>query len=164
MDSYTLLKRKLLKFDYYKNRSEFKIDEYDDDELVFYWKCRKCEYGIITNCKDCLFDAFLWACINDKLNILKIMYNAGYRDIHQENNNALFWACRKGNLKVVKWLYSIGDYDFMTLVLCRSASHEEKQSKVWKFLNNIVCELYKKKENKKKIHVLFLVSSSESDG
>lgn len=151
MDQYTLVKKGLIKLGYYKNRAEFSIDEHDMDELVFYRKCRKCEFGIITNCKDCLFDAFLWAWANGKLNILKTMYNAGYCDVHQENDNAIFWACRKGHLNVVKWLYSTYDYDFMTLVLCRSASNEEKQSKVWKYLHDIVCELYKKKKIKKGI-------------
>lgn len=86
------------------------------------------------------------------------MYKAGYENVHQENDNALFWACRKGHLNIVKWLYSKYDYDFMTLVLCRSASHEEKQTEVWNFLNEICCKLYKKKENEKQLKSELLMS------
>ena len=161
MDKYRFLKSYLTRLGYYKERSECTIFGEDTDELVFYWKCRKCEFGVMTNCQDCLFDAFLWACVNGRLDVLELMYEAGYTDIHAENDNALFWACRKGYLEVVKWLYSIGNYDFMTLVLCKRVSYEEKQSKVWKWLADIVRELYIKKENKKKM--LFFVSSSESD-
>ena len=141
MEQYTLLKRKLIKLNYYKDRSEYSSDDHDEHELVFYWKCRQCEFGVTTNCNDCLFDAFLWACAHGKLPILKTMYKAGYEDVHQENDNTLFWACRKGHLNIVKWLYSKYDYDFMTLVLCRSASHEEKQTEVWNFLNEVCCKL-----------------------
>lgn len=148
MEQYTLLKRKLIKLNYYKYRSKYSSKGHNEDELVFYWKCRQCEFGVTTNCRDCLFDAFLWACANGKLPILKTMYQAGYEDVHQENDNALFWACRKGYLNIVKWLYSKYDYNFMTLVLCRRASRKEKQTEVWNFLNELCCKLYKEKGNK----------------
>ena len=36
MDQYTLLKRKLIKLDYYKYRSQYSSNDNDEDELVFY--------------------------------------------------------------------------------------------------------------------------------
>ena len=107
------LKSYLTHLGYYKERSECKIfGEDDTNELVFYSKCRKCEFGVVTNYQDCLFDAFLWASANGRLEVLQMMYEAGYKDFHHENDNALFWACRQGHLKIVKWLCSTIHYDF----------------------------------------------------
>ena len=160
MDPYTLLKRKLIKLNYYKDRSEYSSEDHAEEELVFYWKCRKCEFGVTTNCKDCLFDAFLWACAYGELPILKTMYKAGYQDVHQENNNALFWACRKGHLHIVKWFYSKYDFNFMTLVLCKKASREERETEVYNFVSDICCNLYKKQEIKKQFKTELLMADA----